>query len=236
MGSFDVLLYTPTIPAILRSLAETPEGKDELDFNAGSAERQYVSKAVQALLEHGLITRAEGVLRLTKKSEGLEKVERLLEFYDDVQKRARIQLTFRGILNATQYRCLVHLDALMGMMEQEGFDHDEVDGMLAKEKSDGHIERLRIMYRLRRGLKHKCFPFIPFYYYPHFVVMNSDNVGAFRSRLEKAGISSVEEEYLLGNYPKEMANQSREYITAQKAHIKERIKNEAFDIWWYYRF
>ena len=135
MGSFDALLYTPTIPAILRSLAETPEGKDESDFDVGPSERQYVSKAIQALLEHGLITRDEGTLRLTKKTEYLEKVERLLEFYDDVQKQARIRLTFRGILNATQYRCLVHLHTFMEMMGQEGFDNNEVDGILAKEKS-----------------------------------------------------------------------------------------------------
>lgn len=236
MGSFDALLYTPTIPAILRSLAETPEGKDESDFDVGPSERQYVSKAIQALLEHGLITRDEGTLRLTKKTEYLEKVERLLEFYDDVQKQARIRLTFRGILNATQYRCLVHLHTFMEMMGQEGFDNNEVDGILAKEKSGGRVEHLKIMYRVRRGLKHRCFPFIPFYYYPHFIVMNSDNAGSFKSKLETAGIFSVEEEYLLGNYPREMANQAREYITAQKAHIKERIKNEAFDIWWYYRF
>ena len=46
----------------------------------------------------------------------------------------------------------------------------------------------------------------------------------------------TEEEYLLGHYPKEMAEQAREYINREKEHIKEKIKNEAFDIWWYYRF
>jgi hypothetical protein len=46
----------------------------------------------------------------------------------------------------------------------------------------------------------------------------------------------IEEDYLLGHYPKELAKQSREYILKEKGHIQERMKDEAFDIWWYYRF
>jgi len=35
--------------------------------------------------------------------------------------------------------------------------------------------------------------------------MDSDNVQPFRARLENTGITLVEEDYLLGNYPKEPA-------------------------------
>lgn len=236
MGSSEVLLYTPAIPVILRSLAERPEGKDESEFEAHGSGEQYMAKAVRVLLEHGLIERGEGTLGLTKKPECLEKVKCLLAFYEEVQGKARIELTFRGILNATQYRCLVHLNTFMEMMIREGFDTDDVSQMLAREESGGHVEHIKIMYRLGRGNKHRYFRFIPFYYYPHFIVTNSDSTDNLRSKLEAAGISSVEEDYLLGAYPKEMANQAREYIVLQKAHIKERIKNEAFDICRYYRF
>ncbi|MBP1732118.1 MAG: hypothetical protein H6Q55_2547, partial [Deltaproteobacteria bacterium] len=50
------------------------------------------------------------------------------------------------------------------------------------------------------------------------------------------GIQLTEEDYLLGNYPKELAAQSRDYVLKEKQHIKEKIKSEAFDVWWYYRF
>lgn len=236
MSSFDVLLYTPAIPTILRSLSRAPEGQDESELRLPASEQKHVAKALSALLEHGLVERNGEKLELTKECERLEKIRSLLQFYDDIHQKARIELTFRGILNATQYRCLVHLQTFMEMMNHEGFERSEVDEMLAREKSGGHVEHLRIVYRMRKGLEHRRFSFIPFYYYPQFLVMKDDNISHFKAKLESAGISATEEEYLLGNYPKEIANQSREYITTQKAHIKERIKNEAFDIWWYYRF
>ena len=109
-------------------------------FFTSPSEGPYVTKALDVLLEHGFIEKDEGTLRLTDEPENLKKVERLLEFYEDVQKKVQIQLTFRGILNATPYRYLVHLPTFMEMMAQEGFDHGEVDEMLAREKSGGRVE------------------------------------------------------------------------------------------------
>ncbi len=104
-----------------------------------------------------------------------------------------------------------------------------------KRAGQGYVERLKIMYRAREGLKHRCFSFIPLYYYPHFIMMKPDNTGRLRERLKETGVAMVEEEYLLGRYPKEIARQSRDYVFREKEYIRERIKNEAFDIWWFYR-
>jgi len=142
----------------------------------------------------------------------------------------------RGILNATQYACLVHFATFTGIMESEGFTASDIDAMLEKDGREGYVERLKIMYRAREGLKHRSFPFIPLYYYPHFLMMKPDSTEHLRGRLKGAGIFMIEEEYLLGHYPKELASQSRDYISREKEHIKDKIKNEAFDIWWYYRF
>ena len=91
------------------------------------------------------------------------------------------------------------------------------------------------MYRTREGLPHKSFPFIPVYYYPHFIAMKTDNAEHLRERLRHAGIVMKEEEYLLGHYPKQVAAQAREYVQREKEYIREKIKDEAFDVWWYYR-
>lgn len=236
MSSFDILLRAPSIPMVLRSLADAPEGRDESAFSGDPSEGPYVTRALEALLEHGLIEKDEKTLRLTDEPENLKKVQQLLEFYENVQKRALIQLTFRGILNATQYRYFVDLNILTEMMAQEGFGEGEVDEMLAKEKSAGRVEQFKIIYTSRQGFKHKVFPIIPLYHYQDCVAMNSGNVIQFRARPEDTGQVAVETDYLLGAYPKEMANQAREYISVQKAYIKERIKHGASEIWSYYRF
>ena len=41
---------------------------------------------------------------------------------------------------------------------------------------------------------------------------------------------------ILGRYPKEIARQSRDYVVREKEYIRERIRSEALDVWWYYRF
>ena len=64
----------------------------------------------------------------------------------------------------------------------------------------------------RDGVTHRSFPFIPLYYYPHFISMKTDDTEHLRARLKHAGITMTEEEYLLGHYPKEIADQAREYI------------------------
>lgn len=234
-SSADILIYTPAIPMILRSLMETPEGRDESDLLGGSSEEgSHVTKALEALLERGLIVKDGGKLRLTDRAENIKKIENLLLFYDDVRKRIEIELTFRGILNSTEDQCLVHIEALMDMMTQEGFSDSEVDGMLAREKSAGYVEQLKIVYhRPQYGVKYKLFPIIPVHYQQDFVV-KGDNVFEFRANLLDRGDAEVEEDYLLGSYPKEMARQAREYIESQKVHIKKKIKSGVYEMWSYY--
>ncbi len=174
--------------------------------------------------------------RIADGEEARRRVRGIMRFYDDIDRLARRKLLFRGILNATQYACLVHFAAFSAIMESEGFTASDVNAMLEKDGSEGYVERLKIMYRAREGVRHRCFPFIPLYYYPHFLMMKPDSTEHLRGRLKNAGIFMIEEEYLLGHYPKEIASQSRDYIAKEKEHIRDKIKNEAFDIWWYYRF
>jgi hypothetical protein len=233
-SSIDILMYTPAIPMILRSLMEAPEGRDESDLPGGSTEeRPYVTKALEALLERGLIVKDAGKFRLTDQPENIKKIENLLRFYEDLQKTIRIELTFRGILNAIEDQCLVHLKTLMEMMAQEGFGDNEVDEILVREKSAGYVEQLKIVYPSKQGMKWKLFPIIPVYYYQDFVV-KGENVFEFRAKFADRGDAAVEEDYLLGSYPKEMAHQAREYIESQKTHIKRKIKSGVYEMWSYY--
>jgi hypothetical protein len=236
MGSFNLLLDAPAIPKILRSLLERNEGSDESAVISILPNETFTRKAIEILLAYGVIKKEEGVLRIAEGGENRRRVSDIIEFYQNIDRVTRRRLLFRGILNCTNYKCLIHFSIFLKLMEDEGFDKTEVEALLEKERKEGYVERLKIMYRAREGLKHKCFPFIPLYYYPHFIIMNSDNTDQLKSRLKGAGVLLMEEEYLLGHYPKEIADQSRDYIGRERNFIREKIKNEAFDIWWYYRF
>ena len=236
MASYRHLLDTPSIPRILEILLESEEGRDESALLQTFGDASYAAKAVDTLVEHAIITREKGRLRICHGSEVAQKVLRIVSFYGEIQRAARKELMFRGILNATYYKCLIHFGTFIEMMEHEGFDKGETIGTLGEEVKQGYVQHLKILYRSRSGLKHKFFPFIPLYYYPHFVVTDANNAQPLRARLENPAITLTEEDYLLGNYPKELAAQSRDYILKEKNHVKEKIKDEAYDVWWYYRF
>ena len=236
MANYRHLLDTPSIPRILEILLESEEGSDESALLQSVGNASHATKAVDVLLKHGLIERRKGRLRICHGGVITGKVNQIVSFYQDIQRTTRKELMCRGILNATYYKCLIHYETFLEMMKDEGFDRNETMKTLGVEVGRGYVQHLKIVYRSHSGLKHKFFPFIPLYYYPHFIVMDANNAGPMRSRLEGAGISLAEEEYLLGNYPKELAAQAREYIQKEKNHIKDRIKGEAFDVWWYYRF
>jgi hypothetical protein len=236
VADYRYLLDTPAVPKLLEMLLESEQGREEPAVLDALGHDAYAAKAVVMLIEHGIIERKQGKLRIVRSTAVTRKVDQIVTFYSDVQRAAKKSLIFRGILNATYYKCLVHIGTFTEMMEQEGFGKTETIATIDEELKQGYVQHLKIVYRSRSGIKHKFFPFIPLYYYPHFIVMNADNMQPLRSRLEGAGIQLAEEDYLLGNYPKELAAQSRDYVLKEKQHIKEKIKNEAFDVWWYYRF
>lgn len=236
MATVNILLEIPAIPRILELLTEKGSGREEAELAACFPDGTFNQKALDILVARGIVMKEDGLLKLAGTEECSRAVAGIMHFYGQIDRVARRRLLFRGILNGMQYQCLVHFDAFCDMMQTEGYGRPDVDAMIAKEAREGYVEQVKIMYRAREGLKHKSFPFIPLYYYPHFIMMKADNTEHLRERLKNAGVFMIEENYLLGHYPKELAKQSREYILKEKNHIQERMKNEAFDIWWYYRF
>lgn len=230
------MLDAPALPRVLRLLMDSQKEDGDASVIEAGPDLDRVRCAVEALEKAGLVVREEGFLKVATTEEATRRIDAIINFYEHVGRAERKKLLFRGILNSAQYTCLVHVGAFVGLMEAEGFAPSDVEGMADTDGSEGLVERIMIAYRTRNGQPKKTFPFIPLHYYPHFISMKTENQDQLKERLAHAGITITEEEYLLGHYPKEMADQAREYIDREKEHIKEKIKNEAFDIWWYYRF
>ncbi len=236
MNSLDILLDMPAIPRVLQCVLAEAGGRREEDLAENPSDRPYVQKAVEMLVAQGIITRHDGVISIARGEANDRRVESILRFYSGVDRAVKGSLLFRGILNAARYSCLVHLGALVGLMGEEGFNRQDVEALLAKDGREGYVERLTVAYRTREGLSYKSFPFIPLHHYPQYIMMKPDAQGRLQQRLKGAGVTIIEEEYLLGRYPKEIALQSREYLAREKEHLSDKIRDEGFDPWWYYRF
>ena len=236
MTSFRFLLDLPAIPRVLQLLLHGQTGAREDSVIEHLRERAYTNKAIEMLVGQGIIRRENGLLTIVEGEENSRRVSGIMRFYHDVDRTVRRRLLFRGILNAANYAYLVHFKTLTTLMETDGFSPEDVDAVLDADGREGYVERLKVMCRAREGLEHRCFSFIPLHHHPHFIMMKPDNTGHLQERLRNMGVVMIEEEYLLGRYPKEIARQSREYVVREKEYIREKIKNEAFDVWWYYRF
>jgi len=234
--SFRFLLDLPAIPRVLQLLLHGQTGAREDSVIEHLRERAYTNKAIEMLVGQGIIRRENGLLTIVEGEENSRRVSGIMRFYHDVDRTVRRRLLFRGILNAADYAYLVHFKTFTTLMETDGFSREDVDAVLDADGREGYVERLKVMCRAREGLEHRCFSFIPLHHHPHFIMMKPDNTGHLQERLRNMGVVMIEEEYLLGRYPKEIARQSREYVVREKEYIREKIKNEAFDVWWYYRF
>jgi hypothetical protein len=102
VASYRHLLDTPSIPRILQILLEYEEGRDESALLQSVGDAPYATRAVDILLEHGVIAREKGRLRICHDSGVAQKVRQIVGFYGDLQRLARKDLMFRGILNILQ--------------------------------------------------------------------------------------------------------------------------------------
>jgi hypothetical protein len=234
--SFNALLDPPAIPRVLKVLLHGQTGTREDSVVEHLQERAYTTKAIEMLVGQGIIRRENGLLTIVEGEENSRRVSGILRFYDDLDRTVRRRLLFRGILNAANYAYLVHFKTFTTLMETDGFSPEDLNAVLDADGREGYVERLKVMYRAGEGLEHRRFPFIPLHHYPRFIIMKPDDTGHLRERLRSMGVMMIEEEYLLGRYPKEIARQSRDYMVREKEHIREKIKNEGFDVWWYCRF
>ncbi len=238
MSTFEMLLSMPAVPAIMTALVENPAGIEESSIQVAEGGPDRLEEALSALVQRGLIVRRGALVCLPPGAEALTIARKIVAAFRDLQSLTEASFMIRGVLTATEYyRCLVHRDTMFDILTEDGADREQLARVLAAEEGQGYIENIDIAYRVRGGLKEKFFPFIPHHHYDDFVYMHSRAVQNGQRLLGGPAISVVKERYLLANHPPSIAEQARRYMRENKPHILSRVRNEAFDIiWWYDRY
>ena len=233
-----MLLSMPAVPAIMTALIENPGGIEESSIELAESEPGRLEEALSALMQQGLVVRHFGFVSLPPGGKALELARKIVAAFHDLKSLTETSFLIRGVLTATEYyRCLVHRDTMFAILADDGADREQLQKVLASEERQGYVENVDIPYRLRGGLKEKFFPFIPHHHYDDFVYMHSRAVENGQGLLGGPAVSVVKERYLLANHPPSIAEQARRYMRENKPHILSRVRNEAFDIiWWYDRY
>lgn len=238
MSTFEMLLSMPAVPAIMAALVENPRGVEESSITPAGDNPDRIEEALGALAERGLIVRRAGVVCLPPGEKALTVARKIVAAFHDLRSLTEASFMIRGVLTATEYyRCLVHRDTMFAILAEDGADKEQLGKVLAAEERQGYVENIDIAYRVRGGLKEKFFPFIPHHHYDDFVYMHSRAGQSGQGLPGGPATSIVEERYILANHPPSIAEQARRYMRENKPHILSRVRNEAFDIiWWYDRY
>ncbi len=234
MSTVAELLAMPAVPAIMTALVASPSGVEEASIVTGGGP-ENLENALAALARHGFVTRHSGRVFLPPGGDALDKALKVLAVFEELRSFAEISFMVRGVLGATEYfECLVHRQTLISLLTGENVGREMLENVLAAEQKQGYVEELDIAYHTRGNLREKFFPYIPRHHYEDFVFMHSRAAGA---AADEADSSLVHERYLLSRHPASLAEQARQYMREKKPHILDRVRNEAFDIiWWFDRY
>lgn len=240
MKTFQKLLEPPSVPKILEILSLRPDGVPEEEI-ADFVGKDHGERTIPLLIGYGVIERSEGVLRIVQGPENLERIHSITRFFRKIQTATEVGLMIRGILTANVYfQCLVHLGTLIDLVAEGGsFSRDDVVKAVSAEERLGYIERRLITYRARGSLKERFFAYVPLHHFDDFVSVTGRHVEQVEEGacLPEDRITFVKEEYILGNYPAQLAEQGRNFTEERCGHLLSRVRNESFDlIWWYDRY
>ena len=227
----------PAIARILRRLFDEPGGTDESELFLREGAGDQTGKALETLAAAGLVTRKATWVALSTDEELLGKARKMVDAFDELDRVTRASLTARALLNApTHYRCLIHRDTLLTLLEGEGISTADAVRALARDEAQGYLEHMFITYRSRGQVKERFFPFIPYHHYEDFADMTGRIVEAVGdgSVLPEHKLALMKEDYLLGNYPEALAEQARRYLSEKNEGLLRKVQNEAFDIIWFY--
>jgi len=225
-------MSTPAIIKIVRCLKNSPVEKTEEDIATIIGEPpEYVKKALEKLMAMDVVTTsAKGYVYhdnpdSNRLSNQLEKV------YEKVGQRPARQLLIRAYICQVPSEHLFHLNTLLEALEREGLDRAEVVRFLGQEIGDGYLKRIGVIYK---ALSQS--PLFPICVTPfHFERLR--RLGAIVAKeytgLEPRhpGPDGEEEEYLVINYPRELASAAMEYAVKQKRDLREVLKRMAIMGW-----
>ncbi|MBI4332564.1 MAG: hypothetical protein HY673_14935 [Chloroflexi bacterium] len=228
-------MFEPSSLKVLRYLRGYRLPRTRNDIIQGTGETpDYVTRALSRLAAEKIVTEENGGYLFAPGPESDIIFVKLADVCAIVSRGTQLELMVRGLLCATPQPCLVRISAVTGILASEGFSNEETMGFVQEEIRKGHVKKIKLLFYLRR--QNTLPTYVPQEYVSplSWVDMESyHQVGHYVGE-DDPGYPSAHEEYLLGDYPREMANPAKEYLDTEKAYIKEKLREEAMRNWFFW--
>lgn len=219
-------MFTPTIVKLVRCLQDSQARRTKQDLAAIIDEKpEYVNKAVEKLVALGLVVEEEKLYAYKATPYNEQLSDKLLQVYEAVDKKP--ELLIRGLICHIPSRYLFHLNTLLEILAEEGIDSKQANQFLDQEIKLGFLRRVRIAYL---GIRPYFLPrYIPAYWFSQLKILGQEEYELFRQ--EYSGLELREEDYLLGQYPPELANPAREYMETERPQLKDKARTQGLLSW-----
>ena len=220
-------MFTPVLAKVLRYLRENPvkETKEHL-YSIIGEERWYVNRALEKLVAIKVVAEEDGFYWYLSTPHSEDFFAKMMEICDRVSKGPPKELLIRGLICQIPAHFLFHAGTLLQILENEGLDREELREFLEREMRDGYLRRIRIA---SIGV-----PFFMPLYFPAYYV---SQLGMYECQgyqtlgEDGKGAEVCGEDYLLGQYPADLAEPAREYIETEKRELREKLRKEVFSTW-----
>lgn len=224
-------MFVPTIVKVLNYLkgVKAKKTKEEL-FISIDEPQEYVNKALEKLIAIDIVAQEGCDYSYNDNPFSGEFCDRLAELYESLSRKPDKELLIRGLICQIPSQYLFHLPTLVQMLQKEGIDEQELHQFLEQEITNGYLKRIKAHYiDMEPHVTPICIP--PFYlhYLNHLGIIDHDMYSS--SKHDYRADKLEEEDYLIAQYPPELANSAKNYIEEERKELKDNLRSREMVSW-----
>jgi len=231
----------PAIVKVLQHLISHPTGAtcEEITGATGESEA-YVDKAVEKLRDLGVIYEWDGAYFYVPGQDNDCFSDQLLKVYQTITHERSRDLFVRGLICQVPSQHPIHLETLLDIAEKEGMDRKGIRRFLRQEIARGYVKRIGIVFGKTNAIGTSIL--LPVYLTPyHWIGLRSQgDIKTYEYETlenENDQRETDEEDYILAQYPPELATSAREYMKDRGKELVHYLRDMDTMFWggWLWR-
>ena len=219
----------PTLVKVLRYLRDSSAPSSYNDIISAVQEGQVpVDRALNKLVGEGIVDRCDSRYCYAATPRAEELCQKLFALYERVLARPQLELLARGLICQADEYYPLRMITLLRVLDKEGFALEDVPQFLDGEVKRGYVKRVSAIFGGRVSGSPPWF--IP--YYCGLPQIDQHEYPQPEDWSGDSGLAYSQEDYLIGDYPAELAEPAIRYVETVKPELRQVIIGEALQGWY----
>ncbi len=188
-------------------------------------EQELVDRALNELVSQGIVDSRDEYYYYSATPKAEEFSQKLFALHEKVLRTQQMELLVRGLLSRAGGGHFLRMNTLLHVLAMEGFATDDVLHLLDEEVGGGYIKKVQVIFI---GMVLSLSPVLIPACYASRLRVNAAEYELAKGWCQDSGSSSIEEDYLIGDYPDELAEAGIQYVETEKQRaVTEILREEA---------